>query len=1095
MARQVPKIEPRGAADWFEAVKEIAPFYVPEWRMKEKDTSYAFWKVFAHLLVSVTLRLNRVPDKNFLAFLEMLGVDLLPPQPARAPLTFALSEGAAESVAVPARTQAAAGEVTFETEQAFTATPAKLTAVYGVDNLADAVYAAPAHFLDGTEPVSFATTLLYPAGLKDCELFLADTSGISAGDVLKVGGREWVAVAGIDGATVTLTDGLKSAHAAGTAVEKAVEFELFRGRNEQEHIFYMGHTDLFNLKKGVGKGHVLIKLRFTGLARWKKTDLILLKSLRWEYWGEERGTGTEKWLPFKVYRVKRSADNPAAAEVWLWKACGRPTREKEVRGVKGLWIRATATGKQIGIPSLVRVAVSVHNLNGPDMVFANDVPVDLNAGFYPFGKTPRLNDTFYLASQECFTKKGETVNIEFELAAGNDFLPAEDLTLSWEYWDGKGWQAVKALKGYVKKGTETGEREFQFQANGGVYFKCPQDFEPVEVNGQQNYWLRVRILSGGYGLEEVREIEKKIFRSLTEVRPPLVKTVKLKLKDPHRHYLQHACTFNELEYTPVTAESKGDGGPFNPFCALTEQHPALYLGFDGALAKGPVSIFFAVQEQVCEAEEMPRLVWEFFREQEDEEGGEWVRLDVVDGTQGMTRSGTVEFVPPSDMALLSKFGRRLYYLRAVDVEDRLHVPSCKDAGGKSRIISAAGFMPWSAGAFDLPRLKGVYLNTTWVKQVEAVLDEIIGSSTGTAGQSFTLSRVPVLEEEVWVNEAGSLAEEEKAGLSAVSAVKEVAGGGGETKELWVRWRRVEDFAASTAGSRHYVIDANSGVITFGDGVRGKIPPAGRNNLRVTYRTGGGSRGNVDKGAISTLKTALAFVDRVSNPQAAGGGADVESLARVYQRGPAVLKHRDRAVTVEDFEELAREASRDVARVKCLPNFNPRGESVPGWVTLLVVPSSKERKPQLTPQMKKQIEDYLKARISCVVLAAGRLQVSGPVYVELTLRTKVVTRDIGKVSAVENEALERVNTFLHPLTGGDRGKGWDFGEAPCLGDLYALLEGITGVDYVKDVSVLVKTGAREAEVTAARTAAIEIPRYALICSSGRHELNVEFRRGG
>lgn len=1011
MFKRTPEIEPRKSAGFFAAVKNIAPYYVPEWRMGEKDASFALWMVFAHLLASVARRLNQVPDKNLLAFLEMSGFHLLPAQPARTPLTFALSEGAAESVEIPARTQAAAGEVVFETERVIAATPAKLVAVYGVNNFEDAIYTPPSEFLENGDRVPFSTVLARAAGPGDRKLFLADASGLAAGDLLKVGGREWVTVASVDGATVTMSDGLPSACVAGAVVEKTVEFELFRGHNEQKHIFYLGHAGLFNLKKGTGRGHVLVRLVLKGLAAWRDTDLNNLKSLQWEYWGEERGTGVEKWLPFKVYRVKRLRDIPLAAEVWLWKSHGPPVKEKEVAGIKCLWIRAAAKAPQLGLPALVNVTAAVHNVTGPDMAFTNDMPVDLNANFYPFGKIPRQNDTFYLASQECFSKKGEVIDIGFELAAGNDPRPTGDLILSWEYWDGKGWQAVKSPGGYLKKRKTALETEFRFQGSGGICFTCPRDFGQVEVNGQKNYWLRVRISSGSYGIEEVIEIEKKIYKSLTEVRPPLIKTVKMKLQAPHRHDLQHAMTYNGLEFVPVTSESRGEGAPFKAFYPLPETHQTLYLGFDRSLGKGPVSVFFAVQEQVCEAEKVPRLVWEYFREIAGKR--EWLRLDVVDDTQGMTRSGAVEFVPPADMALLVRFGRRLYYLRAVDVEDRLRFPDGRSLKDGSRALRA---VLWPGTSFNVPRLKGIYLNTTWAKQVETVEDEIV--------------------------------------------------------------------------------DRTAGTVLFGDGVRGMIPPAGQNNLRSTYGTGGGSQGNVDKGAIATLRTALAFVDKVYNPQPAGSGADLESLARMLERAPAVLKHRGRAVTIEDFEQLAKESSPSVARAKCLPNFSPRGEKSPGWVTVLVVPSGEENKPMLTPQLKKQVEDYLNVRMPCTVFAAGRLQVSGPVYAELTLRAKIITRGIETASTLEYLVFERISSFLHPVKGGYGGKGWEFGDAPCLGDFYKLLEELAGVDYVEDLSVLIKTGSLQAvEVNAAMKPAVEIPLYALVCSSGCHELKVEFRRGG
>jgi hypothetical protein len=49
-----------------------------------------------------------VPEKNFLAFLNLIGTELLPPQPARAPLTFRLAENSPVDALVPAGTQAAA---------------------------------------------------------------------------------------------------------------------------------------------------------------------------------------------------------------------------------------------------------------------------------------------------------------------------------------------------------------------------------------------------------------------------------------------------------------------------------------------------------------------------------------------------------------------------------------------------------------------------------------------------------------------------------------------------------------------------------------------------------------------------------------------------------------------------------------------------------------------------------------------------------------------------------------------------------------------------------------------------------------------------
>ena len=43
-------------------------------------------------------------------------------------------------------------------------------------------------------------------------------------------------------------------------------------------------------------------------------------------------------------------------------------------------------------------------------------------------------------------------------------------------------------------------------------------------------------------------------------------------------------------------------------------------------------------------------------------------------------------------------------------------------------------------------------------------------------------------------------------------------------------------------------------------------------------------------------------------------------------------------------------------------------------------------------------------------------------------------------------------FLHPLTGGVDGAGWGFGAKPHLSGLYALIDSVPGVDYVRRLDV-------------------------------------------
>lgn len=58
-----------------------------------------------------------------------------------------------------------------------------------------------------------------------------------------------------------------------------------------------------------------------------------------------------------------------------------------------------------------------------------------------------------------------------------------------------------------------------------------------------------------------------------------------------------------------------------------------------------------------------------------------------------------------------------------------------------------------------------------------------------------------------------------------------------------RWIQVEDFDSSGPNDAHFVLDRESGSITFGDGSHGRRPPAG-SRIQATYRYGGSAQGNV-----------------------------------------------------------------------------------------------------------------------------------------------------------------------------------------------------------------------------------------------------------
>ena len=314
---------------------------------------------------------------------------------------------------------------------------------------------------------------------------------------------------------------------------------------------------------------------------------------------------------------------------------------------------------------------------------------------------------------------------------------------------------------------------------------------------------------------------------------------------------------------------------------------------------------------------------------------------------------------------------------------------------------------------------------------------------------------------------------------------------GKIESVWVLWQEVADFYGSGSSDRHYILDRQTGEIRFGDGIDGLIPPRGRNNIRLSYLTGGGKQGNVSSQTVSQLKTTIPYINKVINPEAAGGGANQEDLERLKVRVPKQLRHRDRAVTLDDIADLAYEASTDVARVKVVTpdlmtaNFSPLSddfwldpkqldisfeeslkEKLPkisdsasfesmireinrraGQVKVIILPQSSERQPVPSLALLEEVETYIRNRGQPTM----DLVVTALKWQEVTVTATVTPISLEGGDILRNTIKQRLADFLHPLTEG-AGSGWQFGRYPQTSDFYAIIQSIPGVDHVNSLTV-------------------------------------------
>jgi predicted phage baseplate assembly protein len=121
MALPAPLLDDRRFQDIVDQAKLLIPRYCPEWTDHNvSDPGVALIELFAWMTEMLLYRVNQVPDKTYIKFLEMIGVTLQPPRAAMAPVTMYLSASQPVDVSVPMGTEVAT--VRTETSQAITFT-------------------------------------------------------------------------------------------------------------------------------------------------------------------------------------------------------------------------------------------------------------------------------------------------------------------------------------------------------------------------------------------------------------------------------------------------------------------------------------------------------------------------------------------------------------------------------------------------------------------------------------------------------------------------------------------------------------------------------------------------------------------------------------------------------------------------------------------------------------------------------------------------------------------------------------------------------------------------------------------------------------
>ena len=790
-------------------------------------------------------------------------------------------------------------------------------------------------------------------------------------------------------------------------------FEARPGNSIQKHAFCVGEQAALALRQPC-KVELFIQNAVSSLTGETAHRLADGEFAVWEYYDGR------DWRAFDGVAVENS-------HILLEKR-----REGEIAPMSGEGariLRCTMSGGENQADIIARsIALRTALLNEeglpPDELSFNDAPIELPIGGYCFGRAPVGYDCFYISSSEILSKKKARVKLSLEMKTilVQQLTPEEQYQFNkfiidknekmvtvpkifisdivWEYWNGIGWRRLPV-------GGDA--NPFSCEKDGGmsVTFLCPDDMSPVEINAKENYWIRARVA-----------FVENSFSTIGDRLLPFIQDARLTYEYGDLLPVDYAEATNNCETVRIEDAAQTDSLGLLLYRPLPPEVPCLYLGFDQPFMGYPVNLYLDVEGQVGGRHEIEYQVWT---------GSSFEKLRTVDTTASMTGGGTVGLFMSDPAARGVFFGREGYWLRVLDVARRF----------TENPVS--------------PCLRAILPNAVRVVQTRREPEEVFPSDIYEAERRVFLNARPVLSCEVWINEFSDISAAERSELleEYPDRVRARYDSDDQISAFYVRWEQVPSFGRSGPRDRHYVLDPIEGALSFGDGRRGKVPSVGGDSITVRYTTGGGSRGNVPAGGIQNLVGSIANIVSVQGFTPACGGNDVQSVKTVESLGPRRVRHRYRAVSAGDYEDIVRERFSEAADVRCFPHTNSAGEEENGAVAVVVMAAGHEDR-DYSRQLCRRVERMLRSCCDCMPVAGGKLYVVPAMVVTVNVTVSVDLDSYDNTADVEREVLGVIERCVNPALGGGSKRG--IGVIPGPAEYYAALKHIAHVTAVREVMI-------------------------------------------
>lgn len=645
---------------------------------------------------------------------------------------------------------------------------------------------------------------------------------------------------------------------------------------------------------------------------------------------------------------------------------------------------------------------SIGESRRPELVFNGTSELDPGS-FLPFGETIGLYSECYIGHDEYFSKPNAEVTLRFYLEFETHLVtiprqqqeeelkiikkrkkkdifgaPAEIFAdeISIEYYNGIGWRTLPLR--------EPARQIFSRDISGmrEIHFRCPDDWKELEAGGFFGKTIRIQVTRSDncyyqpalHHYPVIRDLKVSYTYGDRMERPKKL----VSFQGSRRYDLTAAMAENEV--TPI-------------FSISSYQETSLYLGFDKKMEDGPIGLFIKSEE--LEGYPKGKLVFSY----STRDG--FSRLKLSDYTDGLSHTGILLFMPPTDMAKKTLEGQEAYWIKITDEKQYLEEhPLCR------------------------PCICDIQMNAAAVDNVDTMTEDAYYIDAFGPDMKFSLHAQNILALQVWVNEMGLFSETEMRRMLAEDAENTKAEYSflGEIEEFYVKWKEVDNFDRSMPGDRHYVVDRMNGRLLFGDGVHVQIPRNTKGTaFKVVMSRCDGELANIEAGKITASLGGLMFVEQITNPVETFGGMNMETVEEALRRGTSVLNSRNRLVSAQDYEREALNFSARIAQAKVITDRKKDGSVAAGSISLVLLMQDYANGEQSFLHMQQRLGKHIAEK--CELSAAeNEFFIVQPIFAEISVEAWVRVIHTDDSFEVQRELCRTLEEYLDPLSH----NGWEIG---------------------------------------------------------------------